>query len=418
MNWGVRKTFAFACIVFAISQTTRAAVTIECVPQGGTQVTGNQTVVVECFVSSPVTEFIDGAQWDFACSLPGLAGATGGIESTLLSIEQFHSPEPYLFVGGFSGTQQGPCRAFGTPLPELPYVILPAGEVRYFSTIEFHVSECAAGSFEIMLEGMSDPPQVTDATRFMRDPWLGRPEDLIPINYNPTILNVVSGACCDGSTCLADDINPICCQQNHPSAFFLAGRSCSDPNVCRCLGDPECGDLVTCNGQEVCELETGQCQSGPPLCPSQGFFCYPPEYDCVGMSCLDDSNCDDFNACNGQEQCDRIAQNCVLGEPVVCDDLNPCNGRAECDPATGQCLPGTPSNCDDGVFCNGLESCDPQLGCVPSEPPCAEGLECDETRDECFFPGIPTVSTWGLAVLGLLLAAGAKIRFRTKPPMI
>jgi hypothetical protein len=103
---------------------------------------------------------------------------------------------------------------------------------------------------------------------------------------------------------------------------------------------------------------------------------------------------------------------------LQCDDSDFCNGHETCDSISGDCIPVTPPDCDDGVFCNGLEVCDPETGCFPGPPPCAQGLECDEDRDECFFPGIPTVSAWGLAVLGLLFAAGAKIRFRTKPPMI
>jgi hypothetical protein len=132
---------------------------------------------------------------------------------------------------------------------------------------------------------------------------------------------------------------------------------------------------------------------------------------CVGLGCLLDKHCDDLNPCNGQEFCDTDENLCVLGVPMLCDDGEPCNGREECDPASAQCIPGTPP-CDDGIFCNGLESCNPQFGCLPGAPPCAQGLECDEVREECFIPGIPTVSAWGLIALNLCFAIVAKTRFR------
>jgi hypothetical protein len=401
-----------------LSRSVLAAVTIDCVPIGGTQLTGNQTVVVECFITSPVTELIEAGRWDFACSPPGVGNASGNMESVSLYIEYNHQPEPYLFLGGAAGTQQGPCLAFGLAQFEAEYVTLPAGETRYLSTIEYQASDCAAGEFEVILEGIGNPPQVTDSTRFVQLGYFGDPEHLIPINYTPTVLNVVTGACCDGSTCMADGLNASCCQSKDPGAHLLVGRACLDADPCHCLSDSECDDLVFCNGQERCDFAAGECGSGPPACPAAppypglGFECDETGKQCVGQPCLFDQHCDDLNPCNGDETCQEstFLDLCILGTPMDCDDLDPCNGREECDPASAQCVPGT-APCDDGVFCNGLEICDAEAGCLAPAPPCAAGFECDEERDECFFPGIPTVSAWGLGIFALLVGIGAKVRF-------
>jgi hypothetical protein len=50
-------------------------------------------------------------------------------------------------------------------------------------------------------------------------------------------------------------------------------------------------------------------------------------------------------------------------------------------------------DCDDGVFCNGAELCRPsdsranEQGCVQVEPPCLQGIRCDEDEDRCVREG-------------------------------
>jgi hypothetical protein len=139
------------------------------------------------------------------------------------------------------------------------------------------------------------------------------------------------------------------------------------------------------------------CQSGACVAEDLNDLCcsqtYPGASFFPGRSCADVLPC---GLCTSNSQC---------------DDSDFCNGPEACDSIGGDCVPGTPPDCADGVFCNGQEICDPETGCLASPPPCAQGLECDEERDECFFPGIPTVSAWGLAALSLCLAIGAKVRF-------
>jgi hypothetical protein len=146
-------------------------------------------------------------------------------------------------------------------------------------------------------------------------------------------------------------------------------------------------------------IPTGNCCQET-LCVQDNIneFCCTQTYP--GASFFAGRSCDDVIPCG---LCISDAQ---------CDDSDFCNGPEACDSITGDCVPGTPLDCDDGMFCNGLELCDSAAGCLAAATPCAQGLECDEARDECFFPGIPTVSAWGLAAISLCLAIGAKMRFR------
>jgi hypothetical protein len=97
--------------------------------------------------------------------------------------------------------------------------------------------------------------------------------------------------------------------------------------------------------------------------------------------CQGDDVCDDIDACNGAEVCDRMRCQCRPGTPLACDDGNPCNGVETCVPAAG-CVPGMPLVCDDGNLCNGPESCTPSTGCVNGSP-----LECVDDGDRCTVEG-------------------------------
>jgi hypothetical protein len=200
------------------------------------------------------------------------------------------------------------------------------------ATIRYIVADCASGDFNVILENYSDPPHFTDGTRFMEYP--GNINNVLPFIYTPTTLTVETGTCCQGGTCVADDLNALCCSQTYPGASFFSGRSCADVLPC-------------------------------------------------GL-CTSDSECDDSDFCNGAEACDLIS---------------------------GDCIPGLPPVCDDGVFCNGAENCNEANGCNAGADPCPLGFTCDEEADTCIDLRIPTVSTWGLAALGLCLAIGAKMRF-------
>lgn len=85
-------------------------------------------------------------------------------------------------------------------------------------------------------------------------------------------------------------------------------------------------------------------------------------WDFYRSSCADDSECNDGNVCNGNESCDIASGQCQMGMPLVCNDGNVCTADS-CNPATG--CANTPLQ--DGAPCPG-GSC--QAGsCVVAPPP-------------------------------------------------
>jgi hypothetical protein len=125
----------------------------------------------------------------------------------------------------------------------------------------------------------------------------------------------------------------------------------------------------------------------------------------AGIPCYVDRNCDDRNACNGEERCE--GGYCRAGTPVVCEDQRACIGN-RCDPASGACIfgiepdgtacpdtdlcdgsetcfngtcsaAGAPLGCDDGNACT-VDSCSPLTGCVHA--PAADGTLCPD-NDPC-----------------------------------
>jgi len=108
-------------------------------------------------------------------------------------------------------------------------------------------------------------------------------------------------------------------------------------------------------------------------------FASKPGLPCTAncpISCTQDSECGDGNACNGVETCANGT--CQVGAPVVCTDGNPCNGAETCNPANGQCgPPAGPLDCDDDNPCTD-DSCDEFFGCqhVPNTAPCSDSNMC------------------------------------------
>ncbi|NOX58967.1 MAG: hypothetical protein GXP29_08945 [Planctomycetes bacterium] len=149
------------------------------------------------------------------------------------------------------------------------------------------------------------------------------------------------------------------------------GQLCDEAgNQCvECLVDGDCPDLAFCDGPETCVA--GACVNGADPCTMAGQVCDEVGDQCVG--CLTDPDCDDAAFCNGAETCDG-SNNCVAGS-------DPCPGQL-CNEGTNMCVDCLiAGDCDDAQFCNGAEAC---VGgsCAPGTDPCP-GQTCDEGADLC-----------------------------------
>ncbi len=166
--------------------------------------------------------------------------------------------------------------------------------------------------------------------------------------------------------------------------------------ICVCLEDSDCDDGQWCNGEETCVQD--ECVPGDPPCPDDGVYCNGEE-TCNEQNdqCGNSGNpcSDDGLYCNGEEECNEGADSCDhSGDP--CREIY-CDAPATCVEATDECISdGTPC-LDDGIFCNGDEYCDHDISdCVHSGDPCGDDRQwcngeesCDEENDVCDSTGDP-----------------------------
>ena len=282
----------------------------------------------------------------------------------------------------------------------------------------------------------------------------------------------VVGACCNGSlgTCIVtspekcefryggdgtdcDTIDPPCC---------FADEECVDTDICT---DDACVDFVCRNVKDSdCCRDASECEDSDDCTTDT----------CVNNVCVNEAitPCCGNGAVEGTEECDGTAGTCPGGlacqsdctctpEPVgccwICDGSTlSCDGpiiRDNCSVpnvwiedescgteicGTGQCE--APPICGDdmvnqpGEQCDGSDAaacpgqCRSDCTCPP-QPVCGDNLvnrageECDGTDDDacpgecrssCLCPSegaVPTVSTWGIAIMALMLLIGAKVYF-------
>ncbi len=147
----------------------------------------------------------------------------------------------------------------------------------------------------------------------------------------------------------------------------MAGRG-------QCVLDSDCDDADACNGEEVCSA--GTCQPGTLLICDDENACTIDSCD-PGSGCLssdDTASCDDGNVCT-DDSCDPGAGCIRTNNTAGCGDDNACNGDEIC--SAGSCQAGTPPVCDDGNACTD-DSCDPGSGCLNTDntASCGEGDAC------------------------------------------
>ncbi|MFQ5461767.1 MAG: IPTL-CTERM sorting domain-containing protein [Phycisphaerae bacterium] len=164
--------------------------------------------------------------------------------------------------------------------------------------------------------------------------------------------------------------------------------------------DPGAADPNDCCDDLVCEFVASgsSCGSGPGICSGQdtcdGAGLCLPNHAPSGTLCGNPANeCSDQDTCDGNGGCSSndLPLGTACGNPAdmpgSCFTGDSCSGG-------GVCIPGTivTSCIDDDLCCNRSHGCS------------------DENDNDCE-ADVPTVSTWGLLVLALLLAAAAKVYF-------
>lgn len=216
--------------------------------------------------------------------------------------------------------------------------------------------------------------------------------------------------CVSGTPCESDGIectDDLCVNGQCTHSPSAAGSPCGDQNP---LGPCDLADVCDGAGNclanlapvgTVCRGAVGECDLDE-QCDGQSTQCPADLFEASGSPCgnqLPQGPCDAPDSCNDTGIC--LANLAPGGTP--------------CRPAIDEC--------DESEFCNGIAPGCPADSFASGGAPCADdGNEC--TEDACNGAGqcdhaeiagcgdIPTVSTWGLLILSLLLAVAAKLRFR------
>jgi hypothetical protein len=96
--------------------------------------------------------------------------------------------------------------------------------------------------------------------------------------------------------------------------------------------------------------------------------------------CTGPADCDDDDACNGEETC--VSGNCQPGDPLTCNDSNACTTDS-CVPASGCQFVNNDNPCPDSYYCNGEEVCSGGT-CIDQPDPCTGPDEtCNESSNTC-----------------------------------
>jgi hypothetical protein len=166
----------------------------------------------------------------------------------------------------------------------------------------------------------------------------------------------VAPTCSDGIDCTVDTCDGGCVHAPD-DAVCADGIACNGTETCDVVlgcqpGAAPCDDGVDCT-EDQCVEPDGTCLNHP-----EHLSCGPGEIcdgtGCHQIACVDGTDCDDEDACNGVELC-NVDGLCEAGDRVSCDDGLECNGTEYCD--GGACVSQAPPSCADGVACT-LDVCD------------------------------------------------------------
>jgi hypothetical protein len=188
-----------------------------------------------------------------------------------------------------------------------------------------------------------------------------------------------------------------------------AGESCDPPvsgecsDTCHtlCTGDGDCDDDANmCNGDEYCNLGTGECdhRNAPP----DGEVCSTdPRQICLAGTCQDSQCGDEFTDAGAGEVCDDgrngdpddgCRDDCTFtclaaSQDTDCDDAMACTLNV-CEESTHTCS--NPVITDTGVVCRAsagacdvAETCDGTNAACPADTVLSAGTECRAQAGPC-----------------------------------
>lgn len=187
-----------------------------------------------------------------------------------------------------------------------------------------------------------------------------------------------NGYACDGDE-LCDTRNHRCLPDTVPATSKPCTRDgidgvCNDSGYCV---SPGCGDGVLEAGEECDPMQV----PAVPGCRA----------DCT-QGCVDHAACRDPDVCNGEETCEISSGECKPGAPLACRDGDPCTRDDQCDPATGCVFPlrdgdgdqVSPETCAAGSAHRGGDCDDDDASVYPGATEYCDGLDndCDDREDE------------------------------------
>ncbi len=167
--------------------------------------------------------------------------------------------------------------------------------------------------------------------------------------------------------------------------FLMSVSLASFANAQSCVDSSDCDDFDACTGEEFCI--DGTCVQGTSLDCDDSDLCTEDSCDPQSGCINSPVSCDDSNACT-DDSCDSQT-GCVF-DPITCDDQNPCT-EDSCSVSLGcQFQIDDANTCEDGLFCNGQEFCS-EGNCLDGEDPCIDDAVqctdlCDEDTDTCNAP--------------------------------
>ncbi len=200
------------------------------------------------------------------------------------------------------------------------------------------------------------------------------------------------GACCDGVTglCTQQPTETTCLALSDQTIYY-PNKTCDIVPECIrhtgacCDGTPKAEHCTMgtypedCDGPNQTWVKGGDCGAVPSICPAVvlGACCNTLEGSCTDNQIVAD--------CSGAQRVFTLDGTCA---------------NTLCDAVLGAC-------CDTDPFggCTDVTNAE----CQGDKLVWTKGGSCATT--ECVHNAIPTVSTWGLAILTLLLLTGAKIYF-------